>query len=122
MTIISEEYLLQKYKDVICNFNKNIKYSIKSLDEHFDIHLVLYFWNRLFKSYKSREEYFYFFYFLFFIFNFFYFLLFIFLFFILSPSKEDILSEIHLSGSPQFQRRIMTVCQEFRTVFGNTLT
>ena len=83
MTIISEEYLLQKYKDVICNFNKNIKYSIKSLDEHFDIHLVLYFWNRLFKSYKSREEYFYFFYFLFFIFNFFYFLLFIFLFFIL---------------------------------------
>ena len=39
-----------------------------------------------------------------------------------SPSKEDILSEIHLSGSPEFQKRIMTVCQEFRTVFGNTLT
>ena len=39
-----------------------------------------------------------------------------------SPSKEDILSEIHLSGSPKFQKRIMTVCQEFRTVFGNTLT
>ena len=82
MTIISEEYL-QKYKDVICKINKNIKCSIKSLDENYgDIHLILYFCNRLIKSYKSRDEYFYFFYILFFIFNFFYFLLFIFLFFI----------------------------------------
>ena len=54
-----QKYLLQKYKDVICKIDKNIdiKCILGTLDETIDPHLLLYFWNRIFKPYKTRVDY-----------------------------------------------------------------
>ena len=39
-----------------------------------------------------------------------------------APDDDDILSQIHISGSPYLRERLVALCLEFRSLFSNTLS